>query len=197
MEGRWKMTTADWALVISILSAVVSLASLGWSVWAKFIYPKPTVRVWFAVNRMIPDRAGVGRFLSLSATNHGPIKVILHYVTVRTKPDPKTKSRYGILNPLHDFPMRLDHSLGPFSGGLPKSLEVGETFSVYFPFGPRTFLGDDILKIGFRDTFGQHHWATTNDVQTVLTKYQKEFGMVPEQGADIGRDKDEQVPEMG
>jgi hypothetical protein len=33
------MTTADWALVISICSAIVSLASFVWNVWSKFVYP--------------------------------------------------------------------------------------------------------------------------------------------------------------
>ena len=63
------MTTADWALVISLCSAAISLAALAWNIWAKFIFPKPTVRVSFSVNRMFPDRAKVGKFLTLSATN--------------------------------------------------------------------------------------------------------------------------------
>src|ERR1700716_2639944 len=63
------LTTADWALVISLCSAAISLAALAWNIWAKFIFPKPTVRVSFSVNRMFPDRAKVGKFLTLSATN--------------------------------------------------------------------------------------------------------------------------------
>ena len=126
------MTTADWALVISLCSTAISLAALAWNVWAKFVFPKPTVRVSFAVNRVIPDNMGIGKFLNLSATNHGPIKVILSSAVVRTRCDKKTGSRYGILNPLHDFPVQRNHSLGPFSGGLPKTLDVGETFSCFF-----------------------------------------------------------------
>jgi hypothetical protein len=34
------MTTADWALVISLCSVAVSLAGFVWNVWSKFIYPR-------------------------------------------------------------------------------------------------------------------------------------------------------------
>jgi hypothetical protein len=47
------VTTADWALVISLCSAVVSLAGFVWNVWSKFIYPKPRVQVSF--NFMTPS----------------------------------------------------------------------------------------------------------------------------------------------
>jgi hypothetical protein len=47
------MQTADWALVISLCSAGVSLASFIWNVWSKFIYPKPVVQVSFQMMRSI------------------------------------------------------------------------------------------------------------------------------------------------
>ncbi len=43
------MTTADWALVISICSAFLALASFIWSVWSKFIYPKARVETTFSI----------------------------------------------------------------------------------------------------------------------------------------------------
>lgn len=191
------MTVADWALIISILSAAISLAGLAWNIWSTFIYPKPTVRVWFSINRMVPDHAGLGKFLCLSATNHGPNKVILYYAVVTTTPDAKTGSRYGILNPLHNFPHQINHTLGPFSGGLPKTVEIGELFSVYFPFAPKTFLAEDIKKIGFRDTFGKHHWAARRDVKNILAKYRKEHGSLPNQSGDIKRENESAVqPEI-
>jgi hypothetical protein len=72
------VTTADWALVISICSAVVSLAGFVWNVWSKFIYPKPTVRVSFAMVQVLdPDSDDIPTVLSLSATNMGPGEVSL------------------------------------------------------------------------------------------------------------------------
>jgi hypothetical protein len=58
-----EMHTADWALVISLFSAVIALSSLAWNVWPKFIYPKPTVRIRLSYNdlapRCVPDRLKV------------------------------------------------------------------------------------------------------------------------------------------
>lgn len=41
---RNHMTTADWALVISIGSLLISAPGFIWNVWSKFIYPKAKVR---------------------------------------------------------------------------------------------------------------------------------------------------------
>jgi hypothetical protein len=65
------MTTADWALVISIFSAVVAVASFLWNVWSKFIYPKPVVRVSFAMVTIMQRGAADIGVLRLGATNYG------------------------------------------------------------------------------------------------------------------------------
>ncbi len=65
----------------------------------------------------------------------------------------------GILNPLEGFPASLEHSSGPFSGGLPKKLEIGEQFSVYFPVTKSWFQEDHLIDFGFSDTFDRNHWC--------------------------------------
>jgi len=105
--------------------------------------------------------------------------IIARIEAVRTRRDPKTGSRYGVLNLLHNFPLQTDHTLGPFSGGLPKTLDIGEAFSAYFPYTTgKTFLADDLRLIGFLDTFNRHHWAPRRDMKNVLAKYRKEIGAV-------------------
>lgn len=174
------LTTADWALVVSIFSLIISLAGFVWNVWSKFIFPKPQIRVSFYVARMIPDPGNIGRFLTLSATNQGPIECTLDSAVVRTFGG----TGWGLLNPMESFPARTDFSNGPFSGGLPKKLAVGESFSVHFPFNPEGFLADDIRKIGFLDTFGRHHWAPRKAVKKVVATYEDVFGPV---GVHSGR----------
>jgi hypothetical protein len=68
------------------------------------------------------------------------------------------------LLPLHDYPFRKDHTIGPFSGGLPKTVEVGQMFSVYFIPDHEGLARDDYDRIGFSDTFGKYHWASKRDV---------------------------------
>ncbi|MGM4870657.1 hypothetical protein AB7645_05450 [Bradyrhizobium sp. 956_D2_N1_5] len=70
------MQTADWALVISLFSPVVSAASFLWNVWSKFIYPKPVVRVSFKMVQIITSGLDwVPEVLELSATNMGSTSV--------------------------------------------------------------------------------------------------------------------------
>jgi hypothetical protein len=172
------MTVADWALVISLCSALVSLASFVWNVWSKFIYPKPSVVVSFQfVTMMTPaphDAASLthseNNALSLSATNMGPGAVTLYNVVatygfsgwLRQKP-----KRLGLLNPLPHFPEypgQFEVTAGPFAGGLPKKLEVGEQFSAYFIPDHDSLAKDDVDRIGFYDTFGRYHWAPKSDL---------------------------------
>jgi hypothetical protein len=82
------MTVADWALVISIFSAVISLAALAWNVWSTFIYPKAKVRVAFSMSVLIQpgkDRSQDYELLNLSATNMGPGEVTLTSAMIRLK----------------------------------------------------------------------------------------------------------------
>lgn len=53
MATAW--TTADWAFVISICSAIISLISLAWTVWSKWLHPKPKIQVGFAVMHIIDE----------------------------------------------------------------------------------------------------------------------------------------------
>jgi hypothetical protein len=139
------MQTADWALVISILSALTSLAGFIWNVWSKFIYPKPQVRVHFSmVTAVYPRRApdpNPVRALSLAATNMGPSEVILHSALVMFQNHFFQEKRYALMNVLPQFPSTTDYETeyemlggGPFAGGFPKKLMVAR------PSPPTSFL---------------------------------------------------------
>jgi len=130
------VSTADWALVISICSAIVSLAGFVWNVWSKFIYPKPRVQVSFSFMRVVQGNFSGEKVLVLSATNMGPVQVTLYYALVTYSRWAPRLSSVGVLNPLHNYPAQTTHSIGPFGGGLPKKLDVGEQFSVAVSGGP-------------------------------------------------------------
>src|SRR5258708_7638206 len=97
-EGEGEMTTADWALVISIISAIFAAASFLWNVWSKFIYPKPVVRVSFAMVTIMQRGAEDIEVLQLGATNMGPIEATLMKALMVFNRGPFTDKRYGILN---------------------------------------------------------------------------------------------------
>ncbi|MCK3777222.1 helix-turn-helix domain-containing protein [Ensifer sesbaniae] len=100
-----RMTTADWALVISLCSFFVSLACFIWNVWSKFIYPKAKVSVHFSVNTIIGGSDDGFKVISLLATNLGPGNVTLYLAVDRSRKRWFKKVQLFILNPLHDFPI--------------------------------------------------------------------------------------------
>ena len=180
------MTTSDWALIISLCSFAVAVGSFVWNVWSKFIYPKAKVRVTFQATMIFhPDRPDHGQeFLTLSATNYGPGEVTIHSAIFRHYREKWWKNwraffnkhyrrKYGILNPLDNFPMRFDHSIGPFSGGLPKKIAVGESFSSYFPHQVDWFTHRR-ARIGFADSFGRNHWCSKHDIHKVIKSLKTE-----------------------
>jgi len=76
-------------------------------------------------------------------------------------------------------------------------LDVGETFSVYFPYSGDTFLAEDLRLIGFVDTFSKYHWASRRDLKNVLEKYRKQRGTVAPTNRDLQRaDSETLTPEI-
>ena len=65
------MTTADWALAVSLCSFAVALAGFVWNVWSKFIFPKAKVRSYISIYLII-DGDG-------SAPLRNPLISIEHY----------------------------------------------------------------------------------------------------------------------
>ena len=171
------MTTGDWALTISLLSLFVALASFLWNVWSKFIYPKPKVRTTFYIaERIEPGEPESPKFLSLTAINYGPGPVTLHSAITRNfRKGFQRKRRYGFLNPIHNLSIDENQSQGPFSGGLPKKIDVGETFSAYLPFKHNALRDGRIADVGFLDTFGRKHWAPRRQVQKVIVRIREDF----------------------
>jgi hypothetical protein len=107
------MNTADWALIISICSAVVSLAGFVWNVWSKFIYPKPKVRVSFAMVQIIElDSDDIPSVLRLSATNMGPSEVTLSNVLIGFRGHFYESKGFGLLSTLDNYPRHQDTTRG-------------------------------------------------------------------------------------
>jgi hypothetical protein len=162
-----KMQTADWALIISLGSLAISLAGFVWNVWSKFIYPKPRVRVSFSFMIAIGSNEPDFQVLVLAATNMGPTAVTLYAAITRHKKGLR-RHEISVLNPLNNFPAERNSSIGPFGGGLPKKLEVGEEFSIYLTAAHDGLAKDDYDQVGFRDTFSRFHWCDKKDV--VITR---------------------------
>lgn len=178
------MTTADWALIISLGSLLVAVSAFVWNVWSKFIYPKPKIDVSFNVMTTFGGTGNDTNMFVLTVTNFGPVANHIKMAIAREPPRGLRRRRQmGILSPLHDFPAKENHSLGPFSGGLPKKLDVGEEFSLYFPFVADAHLGS-MERVGVVDTFGRNHWCSKKHMRRAHERFKSEFGVTS--GANSG-----------
>ena len=148
------MTTAPWALLISLASLLIASASLIWNVWQKLIFPKPRVGVSFMVMFIVgsePPR----RLLTLNFTNFGPGDVVIDCAVARPKtPWHKRRTSFGMLNPIANL-AQPDNPTGPYAGGLPKKMAIGEEHMLYFPYQANLFMSDDVTPV--------FHPATTRD----------------------------------
>lgn len=171
------MTTADWALLISLLSFVVSLASFIWNIWSKYIYPKSQVKVRF--NMMIVIGGYDHRkMLCLTATNFGPTDTQITGVICRERlprkfPYFRRNWQYGFLNSFErpEIPI----VPGPHSGGLPKKLAVGDKVDVYLTPLHEALRDKQIIDVGFIDIFGRKLWAAKSDVRKVRESVKAHF----------------------
>lgn len=196
MSQTGGLTTADWALILSLCSLVVAIAAFVWNVWSKFIYPKPKVRIFFAVNAVVGVRNansdGISyssgeEILALTAWNHGPGPVVIHLAVGHKKRFRPWKEADVVFHPLHNYPQQADFSIGPFSGGLPARLDVGERHTSFLQLKNETIADSKIWRVGFGDTFGRYHWARMRDVKMV----KKEVRAALERGMTMVREKAE------
>jgi hypothetical protein len=176
------MTTADWALVVSLFSFLVSLAGFVWNVWSKFIYPRAKVRAYIAVMLIFDgDGSPARKTIQLSATNYGPTDVTLH--------SHQAKGRQGFLwfrrnrKLAHINPIAHPDSATTtrwFAPGFPKKLAVGEGVTVYFsPDAPKRWVEEgDLYYFGFSDTFGWFHWCSRANARKFRAVVVKNFGAV-------------------
>jgi hypothetical protein len=176
-------TTADYALIVSLVSLCFAVAGFVWNVWSKFIYPKPKVRVHLDLklchlrtSHIASLREGgaiAGGFpidemscpaISLGVTNFGPGTVIVDMATVRQNRWSRSYEQgHGVMMPYRAYP----HDLGTdgfFSGGLPKKLDVGEDLTLYFPVLAELTDHNSVVAIGLRDTFSRLHWSQRSDM---------------------------------
>lgn len=172
MGGSW--TTADYALIISLCSAAISLASFLWNIWSKFIFPKPKLTVGFAnmISFSVHDRESPAlQALGMTAINHGPGPVILSSAVGRLKRKKLWKKPMGaILKSYTNWPHDLDgYCIG--GEGLPRKLEVGEVYQMFLRPSPDNY--SELKLFGFSDTFGRTHWADRRAVVRALRSLNK------------------------
>lgn len=186
------MTTADWALVVSLFSFLVALAGFIWNVWSKFIYPKAKVRADIAIMWSIDgDESPARRTILLSATNYGPTDITLHRHQAKRRQGFlwfRRNRKLVLITPIVHPDSTTTTPI--FALGFPKKLGVGESVSVYFsPQAPKRWVEEhDLYYFGFSDTFGRYHWCSCTNAKEFRKGVVEDFGAVePKRLSWIGK----------
>lgn len=156
------------AILISGISLTIAGLSLGWNIYRDVIL-KPRVRVTVYKSMIGSEIIPMTEKLCISAVNYGPGSVRLRMVrfkksTFKTRLSRSTAEGYVV----HDY-----HN--PLSGQLPKSLEVGETITLIFPWDNTNVFAESPTHIGICDSFGRDHWAKKGQVQKTLEQWRSQF----------------------
>lgn len=164
------MDTAQVAILISIVSALIAVFALGWNVYRDVVL-KAKVVVTFAVKKIIgagmppsPDYVGI------SATNHGPGPVTLNSIVLRD---------YTYLKKLrkrHKYAYLMQDYTNPYSTKMPKQLEVGESVGLFVDYDKECFLKDSYTQLGVSDSFGRTNWASKKTMRELREKWLEDFG---------------------
>lgn len=179
-RGTEVMTSADYALIVSIPSIFISIGALLWNVWQKFIFVKPALQVTFSKGTVVLPGVPTTtnhRLLHLSVTNMGPGPVILTACAAKSRKHWWKRAKfYGMIVPIHGDPADPNLvGIGPFGGGLPAKIDAGEVKSFYFPYTKDCFLNEDLARIGINDTYQRIIWCRRSDMRKVYRSYQQDF----------------------
>ena len=158
LVANQEWTTADYALIVSIVSLCFAVSSFVWNVWSKFIFPKPRIEVNVSFTYALGEGGNWPPAITLTATNHGPQEVTLKGAIGYISPSfPFRKSLRAVLKAYTNWPYSSQEAELGTIPGLPHRLPVGEQFSVNF--SERILESSRLTNLGFADGFGREHFA--------------------------------------
>ena len=149
----------------------VAVFSLGWNVYRDVLL-KGRVQVSMGVKNILHEGASPSvDYIGIRATNHGPGKVALETIALRDTSIWKKltkKQKYAFL--MYDYK-------NPYTGHLPKSLDVGESIDLFGNFDKDCFLKEQLTHLGLNDSFGRTHWAPKKQMKELRKKWVETFGI--------------------
>lgn len=143
--GAW--TTADYALIVSLCSAGISLISLGWNIWSKFIFPRGALKI---STILAPGRANT---YIIEAVNVGPVDIsVREPVGVTTRGWFLRGKHWWSLKKVANF---LGGGVPVVEGEVwPRRLRPGEYFSISLETKILSMTKNKpIVGVGFMDSF--------------------------------------------
>jgi len=142
---------------------------LGWNIYRDVVL-KPKVVVTFAIKKILSEGADPSPdYVGITAVNHGPGPITLNAIVLKQSSFWRRvlrKKRHAIL--IHDYK-------NPYSGTLPRRLEVGETLDLFGAFDAGCFLKESFTHLGLSDSFGRSSWAKAGAMRYNRKKWLEKF----------------------
>jgi hypothetical protein len=151
-------TTADYALIVSLVSLCFAVASFAWNVWSKFIFPKPKLQVLTNVTILVGVEPPGPLVWSVKVVNHGPGDVLLEGIVGNMrKPTPWARRQRALMKCYLNWPHSMSLSAIGELPNIPRKLTTGESHTVFFPL--EIFADSSINDVVALDSFGREHRA--------------------------------------
>lgn len=153
IEVGW--TTADYALIVSICSAVFSFFALVWNIYSKFMLPKGKLKLWLFRSELDDPS------YYIEAVNNSPVEIIVRYPIILER-------KRNLFSRDWDY-WGMENTKALPDGGKalgnekewPRKIAPRELLSIRIP---KTILGNgsgsllgNSHGIGFIDSFGRFH----------------------------------------
>jgi len=153
------------AIVISAVSASIAFFALGWNIYRDVI-AKPRLKAYVGVYE-IRDQGGkiVHTAIMIRGTNWGPGEMVVEK-TITCKKRLLRKRSYGVVIP--GVP-------GKQTDVLPTRLKVSDSVQQFFPYTKDSAEIMATSLIGFCDSYGRYHWATTESFRQLKAQWRKDF----------------------
>ena len=156
------------AILVSFVSLGLAATALGWNVYRDVLL-KPRVKIALSVSTIHGETGALGKYVTLTATNHGPGPVQFSMIHGRNAPLwRRLRRRADNYVIIHDYK-------NPLSGQLPSRIEVGQPLTLLLPFDANSFLKDPMTHIGLKDSFGRIHWASGSSVRNARSRFREAF----------------------
>ena len=163
--------------VISVFAVVLAGVSLGWNIYRDIII-KPRLKVDLSFATMIHHRdggnpsvitnkreiSGSNPFVLLEAVNHGP-------GAIRCTTIMATKRR-GLWG--HQLAFLRHDVHHEASVELPAPIEVGQPLRLAIPLRSDCFLGENLDRIGIKDSYDRIHWAPRKTLRKMAAVFLEE-----------------------
>lgn len=163
------MPTDLFALIVSIISALIASIALGWNIYRDVVLKAKVVvsfSIVFIVHDSLPHRP---QYMNITGTNFGPGAVTLSSIVTRNAPLWRRlfrKVEYAYITPDYTNTM---------SGRLPTKLEPGDKIELLLPYDAECLLSHDFTHVGLTDYYGRTHWATRRDMNKARANWSKDF----------------------